>query len=423
MSLDSATVRCARLDNGVRIVTESMPGVASATIGVWVLNGSRYESREQAGISHFLEHLFFKGTQRRTAAEIAEAFDAVGGVLNAFTGRETTCYYAKVLAEHLPLAEDVLGDILCNSRFAEEDIDRERSVVIQEILQAEDTPDDYVHDLFQLRYWPEHPLSFPIAGSVETVERLQRSDILGFIEARYRPDRFLIAAAGAVVHEEIVAWAESVFGAMRGTTPNAPQSAPLPHAGLDIVAKPLEQVHVCIGVPGVAYVDRDRYAAHVLNTALGGGMSSRLFQEIREKRGRCYSVYSFLSSFSDGGYLGIYAGTSAEWAADVIAVVRAELDDIRAHGLRPDELKRAKNQMKGNMLLSLETSDAHMHRIARNQIFFGAEIPPSEAAARIDATQNEQIIAVAERIVVPEAMAVTILGDLGDVAIPSDLLV
>lgn len=421
MSVATPAVRCARLENGVRIVTETMPGVASATLGVWVLNGSRYESREQAGISHYLEHLFFKGTERRTAAAIAEEIDAVGGVLNAFTGRETTCYYAKVLGEHLPLAQDVLGDLLRHSRFADEDIERERSVIIQEILQAEDTPDDFVHDLFQLQYWPGHPLSYPIAGEPGTVGRLQRNDFLAFIESRYRPDRIVVAAAGAVAHESVCDWAAAEFGDMCGVTENGVQPPPVPCRGICVVPKKLEQVHVCLGAPGVAYVDADRYAAHVLNTALGGGMSSRLFQEVREKRGRAYSVYSFLSTFSDSGYLGVYAGTSAEWAAEVIAIVRAELTDIRDAGLGAEELDRAKNQMKGNMLLALETTDAHMHRIARNQIFFGCEVSPTEAAARIDAITNDDIRAVARRIVHPDQMAGTILGNLDGVVVPESV--
>jgi len=422
MRLASSQVRCARLGNGVRIVTESMPGVASVTLGIWVLNGSRHETRAQAGISHFLEHLFFKGTPRRSAAAIAEAFDAVGGHVNAFTGREATCYYAKVLGENVPLAQDVLGDIFRHSLFADDEIERERTVICQEILQAEDTPDDHVHDLFQLQYWPGHPLSFPIAGGIETVRGLQRDDFLRFIEARYRPNRILVAAAGAVEHEAVRSWAEAALGDLAGETDDAPQPGPEPSHGLRTVAKDLEQVHLCLGAPGVAHVAPERYAAHVLNTALGGGMSSRLFQEIREKRGRAYAVYSFLSTFSDSGYLGVYAGTSADAVAEVIAIVREQLEDIRDNGLRRDELSRAKNQLKGNMLLGLETTDARMHRIARNEIFAGRDVPPEEAAARIDAVGDDDIRALAAHVVRPEAMAATVLGDLGSASVPANLL-
>jgi len=418
----TATVRCTRLENGVRVVTEAMPGVASATLGIWVLNGSRHETQQQAGISHFLEHLFFKGTERRSAAQIAQAFDAVGGHVNAFTGRESTCFYAKVLGEHLPLAQDVLGDLFRHSLFAAEEIERERTVIVQEILQSEDTPDDYVHELFQLQYWPNHPLSFPVAGRVETVEALRRDDFLAFIEARYRPDRILVAAAGAVDHDSVVAWVAETLGDMAGSTTDDVQSMPTAQRGVRVVHKDIEQAHVCIGAPGVAQVAPQRYAAYALNTALGGGMSSRLFQEIREKRGRAYSVYSFLATFSDSGYLGVYAGTSGEWIAEVVDIVRAELDDIRLRGLVADELERAKNQLKGNMLLGLETTDARMHRIARNQLFGGREIAPEEAAARIDAISNDDILAVAAEIVRPEAMAVTVLGAVDAGSVNDDLL-
>jgi predicted Zn-dependent peptidase len=418
----SASVALTRLENGLRIVTESMPGVQSASLGLWVENGSRYEERQQAGISHFLEHLYFKGTERRTAAQIAEEIDAVGGILNAFTGKEYTCYYAKVLGEHLPIAQDVLADVFLNSRFDPEEIDRERAVVVQEILQSEDTPDDYVHDLFGLQFWPDHPLSFPICGRVDTIEGLARKDILDFVAARYRPDRIILVAAGNLQHAQMVDWATRAFGDLRGKATVIPGSAPMARCSVRVVDKPLEQVHLCLGTPGVSQTDDERYAAYLMNTALGGGMSSRLFQEVREKRGRAYSVYSFLSAYSDGGYLGVYAGTSAAWAKEVISVTIAELNKLKSEGLRKDELERTKNQLKGNLLLGLETTDNRMSRLAKNQIYAGTDISPEEVAARIDASTNDQIVALAERIVQPESMAITVLGNLDGATLGEELL-
>jgi predicted Zn-dependent peptidase len=417
-----ATVSRSRLDNGVRVVTETMPSVPSATLGVWVENGSRYEDRAHAGISHYLEHLFFKGTVRRTAAQIAEEFDAVGGVLNAFTGKEYTCYYGKVLAEHLPVAEDILADIFLHSRFDPEEIERERTVVLQEISQVEDTPDDYVHDLFNLQFWPDHPLSFPVCGRIETVQNFGQRDFLDFVQARYRPDRLIIAAAGNLRHEDIVAWATAEFGGMGGQAQTIDGQPPVARRGVRYVEKALEQVHICLGTPGVSQSAGGRYAAYLLNTALGGGMSSRLFQEVREKRGRAYSVYSFLSSYIDAGYLGIYVGTSGEWIEEVVAIILKELKALKEQGLRPEELARVKNQLKGNLLLGLETSDNRMSRIAKNEIYFGEDIAPQEVAARIDATTNDEIVALAHELLRPEATAITMLGDLKGKAVGEELL-
>lgn len=408
----NAPVQRTRLDNGIRVVTEQMPGVPSVTLGLWVENGSRHERPEQAGISHFLEHLFFKGTDRRSAADIAEEADAVGGVLNAFTGKEYTCYYGKVLCEHLAVIQDLLADIFLHSRFDPEEVERERTVVLQEISQVEDTPDDYVHDLFVMRYWPGHPLGFPVCGREETVSRFQQQDFLAFLAERYQPDRMIVAAAGNLEHQAVVDWVQRQFGHLYGTARDVNGAPPQPHRGVHYVEKPLEQVHLCLGTPGIAQTAEERYAAYLLNTALGGGMSSRLFQEIREKRGRAYSVYSFLSSYRDAGYVGIYVGTSPEWVAEVVDVILEELQRIKREGLTGRELERVKNQLKGNILLGLETSDNRMSRIAKNEIYFGYDISPAEVAARIDAATNDQIIELAGRLFREENMALTLLGDL-----------
>lgn len=415
-------IRRTALPNGVRIVTEQLDGVPSLSLGIWVESGSRFERPELGGISHFLEHLLFKGTERRSAAAIAEEIDAIGGVLNAFTGKEYTCYYARVLAEHGAVATDLLADLFLHSQFDPVEIDRERSVVLQEISQSEDTPDDYIHDLFNQAYWPQHALGMPVCGTSASVSGLERHHFLDFLAARYRPDRVIIAAAGDVRHEAIVEWAAAAFGHLTGSASLVDGGPPQPYPGVFVTEKALEQVHVCFGAPGVAQESEDRYAAYLLNTALGGGMSSRLFQEIRERRGHAYAVYSFLSSYRDAGYFGVYAGTSAEWVEDVVTVIAQELDAVMREGLRPDELARAKTQLKGNMLLGLETSDSRMSRVAKNEIYYQRDVPIGELAARIDAVTNDEIVALAARLFAPRGRALALLGDLGGRQVDASLL-
>ncbi|MBU6281550.1 insulinase family protein [bacterium] len=405
-------VRRTVLPNGVRVLTEAVPQFVSTSVGIWVENGSRYEDPSENGISHFLEHLFFKGTERRSAKRIAEEIDAVGGVLNAFTGKEYTCYYAKVLREDLPLAVDVLSDLFLHSKFDPEEIERERTVVLQEISEIEDTPDDWVHDLFNRRFWPGHPLSMPICGTAETVGDMKREDFLAFIERRYRPDRIVVSAAGGVDHERLVESVAAAFGSLSGTTEKPRFTAPRPQAGLEVFEKDLEQVHMNLGVPGISHDDPRRYAAYVLNTALGGGMSSRLFQEVREKRGKAYSIASFLSSYVGAGYLAVYTGLSASCVAEVLEVVAREFSVLRRDGLAPDELARSKSQIKGNMLLSLESSDSRMGRLAKNELYFGHDIPPDEVAREIDAVGADDVLALARDLFRDGRLAVALLGDL-----------
>ena len=394
----------------------------STTIGIWVENGSRYETAAQAGISHYLEHLFFKGTERRTATQIAEEFDAVGGVFNAFTGKETTCYYAKVLGEHLPVAQDILGDIMLHSSFAPDEIDRERNVILQEIRQGEDNPDEHIHDLFNSQYWPGHPLSRPVCGREETVSSFTQQDFLDFVAMRYRPNRITIAAAGCVKHAEIVEWATATFDRLEGCAEIDRGEAPTAKKSVQQVDKALEQVHICMGIPGISHLSQERFAAYLMNTALGGGMSSRLFQEIREKRGRAYSVYSFLSAYHDAGYWGTYIGTGADHVREVISLVIAELMKIKSHGLQEGELDRTKNQLKGSLLMGLETTDSRMTRLARNEIHFGQDIPPSEIAQRIEETTNDDIVELAGKLIDLESMAITVLGNTQGQSIDENLL-
>jgi predicted Zn-dependent peptidase len=400
------------LSNGVRVLTESMPQVVSSSIGIWVENGSRYEHASHNGVSHFIEHLLFKGTKRRTAKQIAEEIDAVGGVLNAFTGKEYTCYYAKVLGEDLQLATDVLADVFMESVFDPEEIDRERQVVIQEISQAEDTPDDFIHDLFDLKLWEGHPLALPIFGSPGTVSAMDRATVTSFMAQRYRAGRIFIAATGMVDHDRLVDECARLFGGIAGDDRPVDISPPVERPVIVQHEKNLEQVHLCLGGPGLSQSDPLRYPAYVLNSALGGGMSSRLFQEVRERRGRVYSIYSFMSSFIDSGYMAVYAGTNPEWLDEVIEVTLGELGKVARSGLEPAELARTKSQLKGNMLLGMESTESRMNRLARNEIYFRREVPLDELAREIEAVTNDRIVELASSCFQPERMAMVVLGDL-----------
>ena len=347
------------LDNGIRIVSYEMPEHRSVSLGIWVESGSRHESAAQNGISHFIEHLLFKGTERRSAAQIAEEMDAVGGVINAFTSKEHTCYYAKVLDENLPLAIDLLTDIFLHSSFDAEEIERERSVILQEISQAEDTPDDYVHDLFSLDFFKNHPIARPICGREETVTSFQRDDFLGFFKSRYRPRRVIVSAAGHFRHDalvkEIAARLSVVTDGVDGDQDLSLEGETVPTMGSGVFshAKSLEQAHLCLGVAGIHQAHPKRYAAYVLNTLLGGGMSSRLFQEIREKRGKAYSVYSFSTSYKDVGYLGVYAGTSIESTEEVVELIVKELDKLAAGEMTDEELRHSFTDADGTLYIAM----------------------------------------------------------------------
>ena len=414
-------VKKSALSNGVRVLTETMPQVVSATIGIWVENGSRYEEPHQNGVSHFIEHLLFKGTKKRTAAQIAEEIDAVGGVLNAFTGKEYTCYYVKVLGEDLRMATALLADIFLESVFDAEEIDRERQVVLQEISQAEDTPDDFIHDLFNLHFWQGHPLALPIFGSVDTVNAINREALVSFMADRYRAGRVFIAAAGAIDHDSLIADCERLFSSIKGDGRVERVTPPQERVMVLNYPKKLEQAHLCIGGPGLSQDSPLRYAANVLNTALGGGMSSRLFQEVREKRGRVYSIFSFQSSFIDCGYFAVYAGTSPEWVDEVIEVTIKEIADVARDGLKPAELARAKSQLKGNMLLGMESTDSRMNRLARNEIYFRRDIPLDEVARAIEQVTNAQVIELASSCFKPDRMGMVLLGDLKGREIGADV--
>lgn len=399
------------LPNGMRVLSERIPGVVSLTVGIWVESGSRYEPAAQNGLSHFLEHLFFKGTERRTAAELAEEIDAVGGLLNADTDREHTCYYAKVLGEHGDLAIDLLSDIFLASRFAPEEIAREKDVVVEEIAQIEDTPDDLINDLFHQAYWPTHALGRPVCGTRDTVATFDRDACRAWIGRRYRPDRIVVAAAGDVDHARLVDEIARRFEGLGGHAPLDDGETPVLTPGVTVHRRKLEQVQLCMATRGVSVMDADRDAAVVLNSTLGDSPSSRLFQEVRERRGRAYSIDSFLCSYRDTGYLGIAAGTRPQWVPEVVEIVVGELRRIRKEGVPPAELARAKGKLRGTLLLGLETSDQRMERLALNEMYFGRQMTTAELATRLDAVTNDQITALAERLFTPDTCALVLLGD------------
>ena len=407
------------LDNGIRILSQEMADHRSVSLGLWVENGSRHESPQQNGISHFIEHLLFKGTERRTAAQIAEEMDAVGGVINAFTTKEHTCYYAKVLDENLPLAIDLLTDIFLHSSFDGEEIERERSVILQEISQAEDTPDDYVHDLFSLDFFNDHPLARPICGCADTVTKFRRDDFLAFFKSRYRPGRVIVSAAGHLRHHDLVREMAERLGSVTDACGDAPpalegERAPQMRSGVFPHSKTLEQVHFCLGVVGIPQAHPKRYAAFVLNTLLGGGMSSRLFQEIREKRGKAYSVYSFSSSYKDVGYLGVYAGTSIMWVEEVVELILKELKSLAAGNINDDEMSRTQGQLVGGMILGLESTDSWMSHIARNEIYFGTPISTDEISQGIRSVSRDDVVELARALFRSEKTALSLLGDFKD---------
>lgn len=408
------TIQQAILPCGLRIVTDRMDSVETVSLGVWVDAGTRNETSEINGVSHLLEHMAFKGTKRRSAMEIAVEIENVGGHLNAYTSRETTAYYATVLKEDTPLALDIVADILLNSTFDDAELARERTVVLQEIGQANDTPDDVVFDHFQTAAFPDQPLGWPILGTADIVGAMPREALVDYIGAQYGGSRMVLAAAGNIDHAEIVAQAEKAFGSLAGGQPGA--ATPGNYTGGDYrEVRDLEQAHLVLGFEGVGFDDPDYYALGVLSTALGGGMSSRLFQEVREKRGLVYSIYTFSSAYRDGGLFGLYAGTGADEVPELIDVVSDELRRVATDPLAVDELARARTQIKAGMLMSLEATSSRAERLARQLMVFGRPIPVDEVAARIDDVSLDDVQRVAERLL-SSAPTVAALGPVAGLA-------
>ncbi len=385
------------LANGLRVVTERMPGLASAAIGVWVTAGGRHERSEQNGIAHFLEHMAFKGTQRRSALQIAEEIEDVGGYINAYTSREMTAYYARVLEDDVALALDVISDIVLNPVFDPREIEVERHVILQEIGQALDTPDDIIFDWLQEAAFPDQPLGRTILGPSERVSSFGQGDLRRFVAEHYGPNQMILSAAGAVDHEQIVRLAEQYFGDLAPVV-LPPLSPAAWRGGERREVKELEQVHFALGFEGPAYRDPDLYTAQVYTTALGGGMSSRLFQKIREERGLCYSIYAQSGSYDDTGMITIYAGTSDEEIADLCGLTMDELKRA-AEDMTEAEVARARAQMKAGLLMGLESPSSRAERMARYLAIWGRVPGIKEATARIDAVTTRDVRAYAERLV------------------------
>ncbi len=409
MVVDQALYQRTVLPNGLVVLTEPMDHVRTASLGVWIAAGSRYEDPARMGVSHFIEHALFKGTATRSALQIAEAMDAIGGHLNAFTEKEHTCYYLRVLSDHLDAGVEVLADMLLHPALEPEALERERQVILEEINMYEDAPDELVHDLFASTLWPGHPLGWPISGSQESVGALRREDLQAFIGARYRPDATLVAAAGRLEHDQIVALVERALGAWAGRLVAAPAAPPAPRRAAAFRSKEIEQVHLCLGVPGLPQAHGDRYVLAVLDTTLGGGMSSRLFQEIREERGLAYSITSYHTGYRDVGAFVVYAGTGPQTSREVVRLTLAELARAR-ESLTADEVARAKESLKGSLMLDLETPGSRMSKLARSEQYFGRQITLDEIIADVDAVRTEDARRLAAQLFDPARMTLVAIG-------------
>jgi predicted Zn-dependent peptidase len=401
------------LDCGVRVLTERMPGLRAASVGAWVGAGSRDEAPEVAGATHFLEHLLFKGTPTRSAVRIAELFDEVGGEVNAFTTKEFTCFYARILDTDVPMALDVIVDMLQNSILAPDEVEAERKVVLEEIGMHEDQPDDIVHDLFHEAVWGDHPLGRRIQGYTETVAGMERDAIEQFWRSHYTPGNVVVAAAGAVDHAAVV---DAVSRAYAGAPPGEFHAARATDGGPPAIAKvtvntrKLEQSHLVYGTLGLPRNSPDRWALGVLNIALGAGMSSRLFQEIREKRGLAYSVYSMHSGFADTGLMAIYAATAPKQVHDVLELIRKEIDGVIEGGLSDEEMARAKGHLKGSLVLGLEESGGRMSRLGKGELCHGEILEPDDIISRIEAVTPDDVRGIAKRVLGDGVWALAVLG-------------
>jgi len=405
--------------SGLRVVTERMPSVRSVSLGFWVLAGSRDERPRISGSSHFLEHLLFKGTDRRSAQDIAENFDAVGGDVNAFTAREYTCYYARVLDRDLEMAVDHLADMVQHSVIRADDLDAERQVILEEINMHEDSPEDVVHDLFTHTLWPKHPLGRPILGTVETIGAANRASVRRFYGRHYVPGNLVIAAAGNLRHDELIRMLKQRMDTGRRLSDRGtPASAwnlrtagrpPKPSGAHLVKRRKTEQAHICLGTNGLARNDPDRFAFLVVNTALGGGMSSRLFQEVREKRGLAYTVYSYHAQYTEAGLFSAYAGTTPGRATEVVSLLRRELEAVRDGSITEIEFDRAKGHVKGSMVLSLEDPGGRMSRLGRSEIAHGEILSVDQALRRVEQVTLDDAHRVAERVL-SQPMTLTVLG-------------
>lgn len=404
------------MPNGIRIVTEFVPGVRSATIGCWLGVGSREETPSQLGYAHVAEHMMFKGTATRTARDIAETMDATGGHLNAFTSKEITAYYARVLDEHVPLALELLADMLLNSRFDAEELARERQVILEEIMLIEDSPEDFVHDAFDEALFGTHPLARSVLGNRESVARCTREALLRFVKTHYNPHNVVIAAAGNVQHDAFVAQVAPLFAPLQADEPPRTNGAAR-HAyepRRTFIHKDTEQVHLCVGAPGLRRGHPDRFALMLLDAVLGGGMSSRLFQELRETRGLVYATYSYTASYRDTGVFGVYAGTGPHRTEEVLDLINAQLDELYRGRITKAELARAREQLKGSTMLGLENTSARMSRLATAELWGEPYLSPEQLIEHVEAVTLADVQRVAAKLLAPEKLTTVALGPVSD---------
>jgi len=420
---EDRNIRREVLPNGLSVITEDMQHIRSVSIGIWVKTGSRDEDKETNGISHFVEHMVFKGTQHRSAEEIARQVDSIGGNIDAFTAKECVSFSIKVLNEHLPIAMDVLSDLVLNPVFDDQDIARERGVILEEIKMDEDNPDYLVHEIFTQNFWKDHPLGRPILGTRDTVKRFERAPVFDFYTQRFSPANVIITAAGYLKHEQFVDLVKKYFAGMKPVS-NGFHSAP-PKIIPRIVLrnkKSLEQVQICVGVPSYPITHERRHSSYILNTLLGGGMSSRLFQNIRERQGLAYAIYSDLNPYRDTGCLSVYAGTSKASATKVVESIVSEFRKLKTEIVSPEELRRAKDQLKGSLMLSLESSTARMSNLARQEMYFDHFYGLDELIAKIEAVTAQELQELANTFFQTDSVAVTILGNLNGLRLTREQL-
>lgn len=410
------------LVNGMRVVSETLPKSRSVSIGVWVKVGSRHEPQELDGISHFIEHMFFKGTQKRSAKDIAIEMDSLGGEMNAFTTQETTTYYVKVVDEHLPIAIEILADILLGSKFDPQDMEKERKVILEEIKGVEDTPDDYIHEFFTGSVWPNNPLGRPILGTRESIKALTHHDILTYIGQYYCPKEIVLSVAGNFEHQRLIELLNASFGKLSRTGKPKHEATPVFTPIVAVKKKQLEQVQVCIGCKGLNYTHDDRFVIAALNTVLGNSMSSRLFQEVREQHALAYSIYSYVTSYRDTGLLTVYAGTDPSNALKTVQLVLKEFRKLKKEGITLAEETRVKNQIKGSLILSLESSNSHMSRLARQEIYYGKYLTIDDIVKGVESVTAEQVQELARKLFTSESTGLAILGPLSKTDIPDSIL-
>ncbi|CAA7602529.1 Peptidase M16 domain protein [Acididesulfobacillus acetoxydans] len=409
------------LPNGVRVITEEIEHVRSVAIGLWVGAGSRDEREGFEGISHFIEHMFFKGTSRRSARDLAEALEAVGGQLNAFTTKEYTCFYAKVLDEDLDLAIDVLSDMFFHSRFDGKELEKEKKVVIEEIKMYEDSPDELIHDLFSEYVWNDHPLGKPILGTEESIRALNRDKILQYLSQHYAPDNLVVAVAGNIQHDAVLRKLSGLYGTFKRGGRRVLEGTPAGQTVARFVAKDTEQMHLILGVPGLGQDDPDIYPMLVFNSVLGGGLSSRLFQGIREQRGLAYSVYSYHSTYVDTGLFAVYAGTSPDNTSEVVECILSEVLNMKHQGISAEELERTKAQIKGGLYLGLESVSSRMSRLGKTELTYNRVLTPEEVVEKLEKVTLADVLRVIGRLWQKDKVSLAMIGRTGHEVDPAEI--